>query len=73
MQKLKQNLFAASGIGHNSVYWTWFDISYTHLIDNCVVAVVIAHWEKDIDHAHVQHILNLSVSANDASVADVLI
>ncbi|NNH35869.1 hypothetical protein HLH12_09950 [Acinetobacter sp. NIPH 2377] len=58
MQKLKQNLFAANGIGHNSVYWTWFDISYTHLIGNCMAAIVIAHGEKDIEHAQAKHLLN---------------
>ena len=30
----------------------------TNLIGNCVAAVVIAHWEKDIDHAQAKAVLN---------------
>jgi hypothetical protein len=48
MQKLKQNLFAANGIGPNSGYGTWLGISYTHLIGNCMAAIVIAHGEKTL-------------------------
>ncbi|MCH7350987.1 MULTISPECIES: C4-dicarboxylate transporter DctA [unclassified Acinetobacter] len=33
----------------------------TNLIGNCVATVVIAHWEKDIDHAHAQKVLDQSV------------
>ncbi|MCH7315014.1 C4-dicarboxylate transporter DctA [Acinetobacter sp. ANC 3882] len=33
----------------------------TNLIGNCVATVAIAHWEKDIDHAQAQKVLNQSV------------
>ncbi|KAA5652693.1 C4-dicarboxylate ABC transporter, partial [Pseudomonas aeruginosa] len=31
----------------------------TNLIGNCVATVVIAHWEKDIDHAQAKQVLNI--------------
>ena len=42
----------------------------TNLIGNCVAAVVIAHWEKDIDHAQAKHILNQPAPVEEASIAD---
>lgn len=30
----------------------------TNLIGNCVATVIIAHWEKDIDHAQAQRVIN---------------
>ena len=30
----------------------------TNLIGNCVATVVIAHWEKDIDHAQAKAVLD---------------
>ncbi len=31
----------------------------TNLIGNCVATVVIAHWEKDIDHAQAKQVLDI--------------
>ena len=36
----------------------------TNLIGNCVATVAIAHWEKDIDHARAQAVLNQKVEMN---------
>ena len=42
----------------------------TNLIGNCVATVVIAHWEKDIDHAQAKRVLNQPDHAEEASIAD---
>ncbi len=35
----------------------------TNLIGNCVATVVIAHWEKDIDHAQAKQVLNIKIKS----------